>query len=206
MVHARFEALQIPKMLFADLAIHPDDAGVGLAGSGLMIVNPPYGADDYLKRCLCRDSQGDRCARRRLRGSSPADARANGTIGLQLSGLIHGQRFLTRSRRQAACGNDRRASGGPEVRESLSEMMQDINRLIDKPAARRPRRTGRCRTAWRGSRCNSRPITRHWRRARGGWSICWARSVSDSRGPDDRIQHLGGDAFDRLDIRGRDRA
>ena len=49
MVHARFEALQIPKMLFADLAIHPDDAGVGLAGSGLMIVNPPFGADDYLR-------------------------------------------------------------------------------------------------------------------------------------------------------------
>ena len=48
-VHARFEALRIPKMLFADLAIHPDDAGVGLAGSGLMIVNPPYGADDYLQ-------------------------------------------------------------------------------------------------------------------------------------------------------------
>ena len=47
-VHARFEALRIPKMLFADLAIHPDDAGIGLAGSGLMIVNPPYGADDYL--------------------------------------------------------------------------------------------------------------------------------------------------------------
>ena len=50
MVHARFEALRIPKMLFADLAIHPDDAGVGLAGSGLMIVNPPYGADEYLQR------------------------------------------------------------------------------------------------------------------------------------------------------------
>src|SRR5580698_8022159 len=49
MVHARFEALRIPKMLFADLAIHPDDAGVGLAGSGLMIVNPPYGADEYLQ-------------------------------------------------------------------------------------------------------------------------------------------------------------
>jgi 23S rRNA (adenine2030-N6)-methyltransferase len=47
-VHARFEALGIPKMLFADLAIHPDDAGVGLAGSGLMMVNPPYGADEYL--------------------------------------------------------------------------------------------------------------------------------------------------------------
>ncbi len=48
MVHQRFEALGIPKMLFADLAIHPDDAGVGLAGSGLMIVNPPYGADEFL--------------------------------------------------------------------------------------------------------------------------------------------------------------
>jgi 23S rRNA (adenine2030-N6)-methyltransferase len=48
MVHARFEALRIPKMLFADLAIHPDDAGVGLAGSGLMIVNPPFGTDEYL--------------------------------------------------------------------------------------------------------------------------------------------------------------
>jgi 23S rRNA A2030 N6-methylase RlmJ len=49
MVHARFEALHIPKMLYADLAIHPDDAGVGLAGSGLMIVNPPFGTDDYLR-------------------------------------------------------------------------------------------------------------------------------------------------------------
>ena len=48
MVHARFEALRIPKMLFADLAVHPDDAGVGLAGSGMMIVNPPYGSDEYL--------------------------------------------------------------------------------------------------------------------------------------------------------------
>jgi 23S rRNA (adenine2030-N6)-methyltransferase len=47
-VHARFEALGIPKMLYADLAIHPDDAGVGLAGSGLMIVNPPFGADEHL--------------------------------------------------------------------------------------------------------------------------------------------------------------
>ncbi|HMD72817.1 MAG TPA: 23S rRNA (adenine(2030)-N(6))-methyltransferase RlmJ [Steroidobacteraceae bacterium] len=47
-VHARFEHLAIPKILYADLAIHPDDAGLGLAGSGLMIVNPPYGADEYL--------------------------------------------------------------------------------------------------------------------------------------------------------------
>jgi 23S rRNA (adenine2030-N6)-methyltransferase len=49
MVHARFEALRIPKMLAADLAVHPDDAGLGLAGSGLIIVNPPYGADQYLR-------------------------------------------------------------------------------------------------------------------------------------------------------------
>ena len=49
MVHARFEALRIPKMLLADLAIHPDDAGLGLAGSGLLIVNPPYGADEHLR-------------------------------------------------------------------------------------------------------------------------------------------------------------
>ena len=48
MVHSRFEALRIPKMLFADLAVHPDDAGIGLAGSGLMIVNPPFGADQHL--------------------------------------------------------------------------------------------------------------------------------------------------------------
>ena len=47
-VHARFEALRIPKVLCADLAIHPDDAGVGLAGSGLIIVNPPFGADEFL--------------------------------------------------------------------------------------------------------------------------------------------------------------
>jgi 23S rRNA (adenine2030-N6)-methyltransferase len=50
LLHARFEALRIPKMLHADLAVHPDDAGVGLAGSGLMVVNPPYGADDFLRR------------------------------------------------------------------------------------------------------------------------------------------------------------
>jgi 23S rRNA (adenine2030-N6)-methyltransferase len=47
-VHARFEALRIPKMLHADLAVHPDDVAVGLAGSGLIIVNPPYGAEEYL--------------------------------------------------------------------------------------------------------------------------------------------------------------
>jgi 23S rRNA A2030 N6-methylase RlmJ len=58
LVHARFEALQIPKVLFADLAVHPDDAGVGLAGSGLIIVNPPYGADEYLTGAYAAIHQG----------------------------------------------------------------------------------------------------------------------------------------------------
>ena len=58
MVHSRFEALRIPKMLFADLAIHPDDAGIGLAGSGLMIVNPPYGADDHLREAYAAIHRG----------------------------------------------------------------------------------------------------------------------------------------------------
>ncbi len=48
LVHGRFEALRIPKMLYADLAVHPDDATAGLAGSGMLIVNPPFGADDAL--------------------------------------------------------------------------------------------------------------------------------------------------------------
>jgi 23S rRNA (adenine2030-N6)-methyltransferase len=48
-VRARFESLRIPKMLVADLAVHRDDAGVGLAGSGLVIVNPPFGADGQLR-------------------------------------------------------------------------------------------------------------------------------------------------------------
>jgi len=53
LVHARCEALRVPKMLAADLAVHPDDAGVGLAGSGLIIVNPPHGADEHLQQAYC---------------------------------------------------------------------------------------------------------------------------------------------------------
>jgi 23S rRNA (adenine2030-N6)-methyltransferase len=49
-VHTRFAALALPKMLLADLAVHPDDASVGLAGSGLLLVNPPYGADEFLRQ------------------------------------------------------------------------------------------------------------------------------------------------------------
>jgi 23S rRNA A2030 N6-methylase RlmJ len=45
-------------MLLADLAIHPDDAGVGLAGSGLLIVNPPYGADEHLRHAYVAIHKG----------------------------------------------------------------------------------------------------------------------------------------------------
>jgi 23S rRNA (adenine2030-N6)-methyltransferase len=48
-IHARVAALKIPKILFADIAIHPDDAGIGLAGSGLLIVNPPFGIEETLR-------------------------------------------------------------------------------------------------------------------------------------------------------------
>ncbi len=48
LVHSRLAALRVPKMLCADLALHADDAGLGLAGSGLMIVNPPFGTDEFL--------------------------------------------------------------------------------------------------------------------------------------------------------------
>jgi len=58
MVHQRFEALDIPKILYADLAIHPDDAGVGLAGSGLMVINPPFGADEYLRAAYAAIHEG----------------------------------------------------------------------------------------------------------------------------------------------------
>ena len=48
-VHKRLQALGIPKMLCADLAVHADEAEIGLAGSGLAIVNPPFGADAHLQ-------------------------------------------------------------------------------------------------------------------------------------------------------------
>jgi 23S rRNA (adenine2030-N6)-methyltransferase len=48
-VHARLEALGIPKILCAELAIHADDADLGLAGCGLAIVNPPFGVEEPLR-------------------------------------------------------------------------------------------------------------------------------------------------------------
>ena len=58
LVHSRFEALSIPKMLIAEMTVHPDDVAVGLAGSGMMIVNPPYGADDFLRDAYSAIHQG----------------------------------------------------------------------------------------------------------------------------------------------------
>ncbi|MDE2295236.1 MAG: 23S rRNA (adenine(2030)-N(6))-methyltransferase RlmJ [Gammaproteobacteria bacterium] len=45
---ARLEALRIPKVLSAELAIHPDGGATGLVGSGLAIVNPPFGLEARL--------------------------------------------------------------------------------------------------------------------------------------------------------------
>ncbi len=113
MVHARFEALRIPKMLFADLAIHPDDAGVGLAGSGLMIVNPPYGTDAYLTARTPRFTRNF-CRGSGLRGSSQTDPRADGTIGQFFTGpRIYGYKFSARSACHAAYADGRCASGRP---------------------------------------------------------------------------------------------
>jgi 23S rRNA (adenine2030-N6)-methyltransferase len=48
-IHNRMQALRIPKMMFADLAVHPDDASIGLAGSGMIIVNAPFGVEERLR-------------------------------------------------------------------------------------------------------------------------------------------------------------
>jgi 23S rRNA (adenine2030-N6)-methyltransferase len=47
-VHERFVALKVPKMLAAEIALFNDDAAIGMAGSGLIIVNPPFGIDAHL--------------------------------------------------------------------------------------------------------------------------------------------------------------
>ncbi|MFO1465059.1 MAG: 23S rRNA (adenine(2030)-N(6))-methyltransferase RlmJ [Steroidobacteraceae bacterium] len=48
-LHARATALRIPKMLYADIAVRADDAGVGLAGSGMLLINPPFGVEERLR-------------------------------------------------------------------------------------------------------------------------------------------------------------
>ncbi|MBW9066115.1 23S rRNA (adenine(2030)-N(6))-methyltransferase RlmJ [Rhizobium herbae] len=46
--HAALKALEIPKMLCAELGVRSDRDRTGLSGSGLIIVNPPYTLKDEL--------------------------------------------------------------------------------------------------------------------------------------------------------------
>ncbi len=61
--HAQIHALRLPKTMFADLAVRADDADVGLAGSGLILVNPPFGVPELLREsfdAIHRALAGDR--------------------------------------------------------------------------------------------------------------------------------------------------
>ncbi|CAN7460465.1 23S rRNA (adenine(2030)-N(6))-methyltransferase RlmJ [Pararhizobium sp. LjRoot235] len=46
--HAALKALEIPKMLCAELSVRSDRDTTGLSGSGLIVVNPPYTLKDEL--------------------------------------------------------------------------------------------------------------------------------------------------------------
>ncbi len=46
--HATLKALEIPKMLCAELSVRSDRDTTGLSGSGLIVVNPPYTLKDEL--------------------------------------------------------------------------------------------------------------------------------------------------------------
>ena len=48
-MHVRAGALRIPKTLALDIAVRADDAGVGLAGSGMLLINTPYGVEHQLR-------------------------------------------------------------------------------------------------------------------------------------------------------------
>ncbi|WP_442165651.1 23S rRNA (adenine(2030)-N(6))-methyltransferase RlmJ, partial [Rhizobium leguminosarum] len=50
--HERLQALDIPKMLCAELDVRSDRGITGLTGSGLVIVNPPFTLKDELHQLL----------------------------------------------------------------------------------------------------------------------------------------------------------
>ncbi|MBI2381953.1 MAG: 23S rRNA (adenine(2030)-N(6))-methyltransferase RlmJ [Gammaproteobacteria bacterium] len=50
--HENLKKLGIPRILCAELLIHPDDVGQRLNGSGMILVNPPWQLDEKLRRCL----------------------------------------------------------------------------------------------------------------------------------------------------------
>ena len=60
--HEALQALQIPKILCAELSVRSDRETTGLTGSGLIIVNPPFTLAEelktllpFLKTCLAQD-------------------------------------------------------------------------------------------------------------------------------------------------------
>lgn len=77
--HESLKALEIPKMLCAELSVRSDRVTTGLAGSGLVIVNPPFtlkGELDILLPYLKTQLAQDRFASGRcfwLRGEAPLD-------------------------------------------------------------------------------------------------------------------------------------
>ena len=136
MVHARFEALRIPKMLFADLAIHPDDAGLGLAGSGLMIVNPPYGADTYLRDAyeapFTRGLPPRAWATWKLCDSRPSEWHNRARSP---QGPPDGSTDFARTARQALHADLTEAQKeNPAARKSLDEILPEVKRLVDQTA------------------------------------------------------------------------
>ncbi|HEU0225157.1 MAG TPA: 23S rRNA (adenine(2030)-N(6))-methyltransferase RlmJ [Steroidobacteraceae bacterium] len=50
--HRQLAEAGLERLLVAELCIHPDDSRVGLNGSGLVIVNPPYRLDQDLEAAL----------------------------------------------------------------------------------------------------------------------------------------------------------
>lgn len=51
-LHRRLLEAEVPKLLVAELCIHPDDSRAGLNGSGLVILNPPWQLAADLREAL----------------------------------------------------------------------------------------------------------------------------------------------------------
>jgi len=50
--HASLAARGITRLLVAELSVHPEDSTVGLNGSGMVLLNPPWKADEELAAAL----------------------------------------------------------------------------------------------------------------------------------------------------------
>ena len=121
LVHARFEALQIPKVLFADLGDSSGRCRSRTRRQRLDHRQPTLRSGRIPHRRLCRNSPGHRRARGGLRGSRTPDARADGTIGSCAAHafqepILWIKNSIARPARQAACGTVRCASSEPQIR------------------------------------------------------------------------------------------